>query len=350
MDSYFHNYVIAFPKIIGKLIKRLSKEKGEEMPQKRSDKHRKKKSRGRRILIVIVLFLAAVAAVLGLMVWKVYNDVTTTADTMYTEVENKEEKRLQAVNVDDGQEPFSVLLLGIDTGDKGRSEQGRSDTMMVMTINPSTNQSTIVSIPRDTYVEIAGRGTMDKINHAYAFGGPSMSMNTVQNLFDIPIDYYVDVNMQGLKDIIDALGGIEVTPFLTFSYEGYDFTNGQPVTLDGDAALAYTRMRYEDPEGDYGRQERQRQVIAASMRKVATFSSIMNYQSVLGTLENNMSTNLAFSDMVDIFNHYRGAAGNIEQAQLSGSGQMINGVYYEIIPDEEISRVSDLLKEQLEIS
>lgn len=327
-------------------------EKGENMPQSRSDRHnkKKKKSRRRRILTIVVLFLVAVVAGLGIMVWKVYNDVTSTADTMYTEVEDKEEIRPSAIDVDSGEEPFSVLLLGVDTGDSGRTEQGRSDTMMVMTVNPNTNQSTIVSIPRDTYTEIIGRGTMDKINHAYAFGGPSMSMNTVQSLFDIPIDYYVDVNMQGLKDIIDALGGIEVTPTLTFSYEGYHFTEGQSVTLDGDAALAYSRMRYDDPEADYGRQERQRQVIAASMRKVASFSSIMNYQSVLGTLENNMSTNLAFDDMVDIFNHYRGAAGNIEQTQLSGSGEMINGIYYEIVPDEEISRVSNILKEQLEIS
>lgn len=320
------------------------------MPQSRSDKHNKKKrkSKIRRIVLVIALVLLVITAGLGIMAWKVWNDVASTTDSMYTEVE-KEEVRPQAVDVDSGQEPFSVLLLGVDTGDLGRTEQGRSDTMMVMTVNPNTNESTIVSIPRDTYTEIIGRGTMDKINHAYAFGGASMSINTVQNLFDIPIDYYVEVNMKGLKDIIDAVGGVEVTPTLTFSYEGYSFTEGVPVTLDGDASLSYSRMRYDDPNGDYGRQQRQRQVIEAVIKKVASFSSIMNYQGVLGTLENNMATNLSFPEMVDIFNHYRGAAGNINQVQLTGTGHKMNGIYYDIIPDEELQRVSDILKEQLEI-
>ncbi|WP_028273555.1 LCP family protein [Atopococcus tabaci] len=316
----------------------------------RSDRYNKKKrkSKTRRIITVIAVILLFIVAGLGVLAFKVYNDVTSTTENMYAEVE-KEEVRPEAVNVDSGQEPFSVLLLGVDTGDLGRTEQGRSDTMMVMTVNPNTNESTIVSIPRDTYTEIIGRGTMDKINHAYAFGGASMSINTVQNLFDIPIDYYVEVNMKGLKDIIDAVGGVEVTPTLTFSYEGYSFTEGVPVTLDGDAALSYSRMRYDDPNGDYGRQQRQRQVIEAVIKKVASFSSIMNYQGVLGTLENNMATNLSFPEMVDIFNHYRGAASNINQVQLTGTGQKMNGIYYDIIPDEELQRVSDILKEQLEI-
>lgn len=157
--------------------------------------------------------------------------------------------------------------------------------MMVKTVNPKTNQTKIVSIPRDTYTEIIGRGTMDKINHAYAFGGVSMSVNTVQNLLDIPIDYYVEVNMQGVKDIVDALDRVQVSPPISFNYDGYSFVQGQPTTLDGNAALAYSRMRYEDPNGDYGRQARQRQIIVAAMNKVASLSTIMNYQGVLGALE-----------------------------------------------------------------
>lgn len=315
--------------------------------QRRQPSKKKKpsfmKKLGCGIGIVFMILLIAV----GVFVFKVYSDVTSTTDEIYQDVE-KDERREDPIEVKN-KEPFSVLLLGVDTGDLGRTEQGRSDTMMVLTVNPNTNQTSIVSIPRDTYTEIIGRGTMDKINHAYAFGGASMSVNTVQNLLDIPIDYYVEVNMQGVKDIVDALDGVQVTPALSFSYDGYSFTEGQTTTLDGNAALAYSRMRYDDPNGDYGRQARQRQIIMASMNKVASLSSIMNYQGILGTLENNMQTNLTFDNMLSIFNNYRGAVSNVEQIQLEGVGTKIDGIYYAIVDDSELASVSGALKEQLEI-
>lgn len=320
------------------------------MSQSRSEtrspkKKPKKKRNGLKIflIIVLVLFIA-----LGLFVWKIYSDVAGTTEKIHKDVET-EEVRESSINISK-KDPFSILMLGVDTGDLGRTEQGRSDTMMVMTVNPNIDKATMVSIPRDTRTEIVGHGTTDKINHAYAFGGTSMSVNTVQNMLDIPIDYYVEVNMKGLQDIVDAVGGVQVTSPLTFSYEGYNFTEGKSTSLDGKTALAYSRMRYEDPNGDYGRQERQRQVIQATLEKVASLSTISNYQDILGSLENNMQTNLEFNDMVKIFNNYRSAAGNIEQVQLKADGTTIDGIYYGIVSDEEMSRVSGLLKEQLELN
>lgn len=312
---------------------------------RRPSKKPKKKRNGLKIflIIILVLFIA-----LGLFVWKIYSDVAGTTEKIHKDVKT-EEIRDSSVDISK-KDPFSILLLGVDTGDLGRTEQGRSDTMMVMTVNPTTNKATMVSIPRDTRTEIVGHGTTDKINHAYAFGGTSMSVNTVQNMLDIPIDYYVEVNMKGLQDIVDAVGGVQVTSPLTFSYEGYNFTEGESISLDGKTALAYSRMRYDDPNGDYGRQERQRQVIQATLEKVASLSTISNYQDILGSLENNMQTNLEFNDMVKIFNNYRSAAGNIEQVQLKAEGTTIDGIYYGIVPDEEMSRVSGLLKEQLELN
>lgn len=107
---------------------------------------------------------------------------------MYEKLDEKEEIRWKSISIEQVKDPFSVLLLGVDTGDLGRSEQGRADSIMVMTVNPTSNESKIVSILRDTYTEIVGHGTTDKINHAYVFGGVSMSVNTVQNLLTILID------------------------------------------------------------------------------------------------------------------------------------------------------------------
>ncbi|GAA0358981.1 LCP family protein [Alkalibacterium iburiense] len=319
----------------------------------RNYKKKRKKSVWRIVLKVLLVFLTLFVVAGGYVVWQVYNDLQATTGEMYEEVEGQEQhtsRQERPVVVDDGEDPFSVLIMGIDTGDMGRVETGRSDTMMLLTVNPNTNKTSIVSIPRDTYTEIIGRGHKDKINHAYAFGGTSMAMNTVQNLFDVPVDYYVSVNMESMQQIVDAVGGISVIPPISFSSGEYSFVEGQSTHMDGSKALAYSRMRKSDPEGDYGRQHRQRQVIEGTMRSIASLDSILNYRTILGSMSDSMKTNMNFDDMVDMFNNYRGSVSNVEQVQLSGSGQMINGIYYEIIPDEEINRVSSHLKSELELN
>lgn len=265
----------------------------------------------------------------GYVAYQVYTYLQSTSDEMYEqpeEVVEHDSRKEKPVIVDDGEDPFSVLIMGIDTGEFDRSYQGRSDTMMLLTVNPNTDKTSIVSIPRDTYTEIFGRGHKDKINHAYAFGGTSMAMNTVQNLFDVPVDYYVSVNMESMQQIVNAVGGITVLPSLSFTQGEYTFVEGQATHMDGPKALAYSRMRKSDPQGDYGRQHRQRQVIEGTMRSIASLDSIWNYRDILGTMGHSMKTNMSFDDMVDMFNNYRKSISNVGQVQLSGGGQMINGV------------------------
>ncbi len=313
--------------------------------KRKNGKGQRRKRRG-CLWIFGLLFLILI----GLGVF-VYSELRSTTDTIHSDItedriqhESRQEKEIDL----GGKTPFSVLLLGIDTGDMGRVDRGRSDTIMVATINPNTDQTTIVSIPRDTYTEIVGRGMRDKINHAYSYGGPAMAVNSVQSLLDIPIDYFVSVNMQGIQQIVDAIDGITLTPSRTFSQSGYQFVEGQETRMDGQMALAYSRMRSED--GDYARQGRQREVVVAIIDKIASLNSIMNYQSILQTTENNVLTNMQFNDMLNMFVNYLGAAGNIQEVQMEGSGTMMGGIYYEIIPDEEISKISQLLKSELEIT
>ena len=125
----------------------------------------------------------------------------------------KSEKRTEEITLTK-QDPFSVLVLGVD---EREGDSGRSDTMIVLTVNPNQNSIKMLSIPRDTRTEIVGHGTTDKINHAYAFGREEMSIATVEHLLDIPIDYYVKVNMEGFQDIVDAVGGIQVNNNLDFT-------------------------------------------------------------------------------------------------------------------------------------
>lgn len=319
--------------------------------RKQQGKNKKRRRGCLRVLFVILLII------IGVFLYAYY-ELRQTTDTIHSDVEDDRitHTSRETNQVDLDGDAFSILLLGIDTDDQragqGSSDsmQGRSDTMMVMTINPDTQKTTLVSIPRDTYTEIVGRGTEDKINHAYAYGKAAMSINTVQNLLDIPIDYFVSVNMEGIQQIVDAVDGIDITPSMSFSQSGYTFTEGQPTHMDGAQALAYSRMRYEDPQGDIGRQARQREVVLSTLSKVASFNSILNYQSVLTTMEDNVMTNLAFNEMVSMFMNYRTALTDIEQLQLTGYGTNIGGIYYQIIPDEEINSVSQQLKEELGIN
>lgn len=322
-----------------------------ETRQSRKKQVNKGKSAGKIVLSIVLFFLLLLTLAGGYVGWQVWSDLQSTTDDMYEGVEGREEhasRQNKPVDVNKGEDPFSVLLLGIDN-DGDNVEFGRSDTMMLVTVNPNTEKTSILSIPRDTYTEIVGRGTQDKINHAHAFGKASMAMDSVQNLLDVPVDYYLSVNMDSMMQMVDAVGGITVTPPLSFSQDEYQFTEGEPTHMDGEKALAYTRMRKKDPNGDYGRQLRQRQVIEGAMKSVASVDSIMNYRGILGTMGNTMKTNMSFDEMQDLFSNYRGAAKDIEQDQLAGSGTMMNGIYYELISDEEISRVQDHLKSELEL-
>jgi LCP family protein required for cell wall assembly len=306
-------------------------------------------SKGKKIFLIIFGIIAVlVIGIVGVGA-KLYMDLSGSIQKTYESVERSKEESKREEPVDlNKQESFSVLLMGIDTGDLGRVDQGRSDTMMVATVSPADKQTTIVSIARDTYVDIVGHGTKDKINHAYAFGGPAMSMDTVQQYLDIPIDHYISINMAGLKELVDAVGGIEVNNDLTFSQSGYDFTIGK-ISLSGEQALAYSRMRYEDPNGDYGRQERQRKIVEGIAKKVLSFDGISKYQGILSAVENNMKTDMSFDNMKTIALDYRDAFATIKQDQLKGEGFMQDGISYQGVSEGELTRVQTELKEQLNL-
>ncbi|MFB5195072.1 LytR family transcriptional regulator [Neobacillus sp. KR4-4] len=301
----------------------------------------KKKKRTWLRVTGIVLLLLIIGV--GVYAYSVYNSLTNAVETMHHPVDRTSEKRTEEVSLQNKQ-PFSVLLLGVD---QRKGDRGRSDTMIVLSINPKLNSVKMLSIPRDTRTEIVGKGTEDKINHAYAFGGEEMAMNTVEHFLDIPIDYFVRVNMEGFKDIVDAVGGITVNNDLDFSYGGYHFPKGE-VTLNGKKALAYTRMRKEDPRGDFGRQIRQRQIIQGVIKEGASLSSLANYSDIFSALGKNVKTNLTFDQMVAIQKNYKSVVSNIDQMTIEGKGTRMNGIYYYVVPADEKERLQTEMKTQLE--
>lgn len=310
----------------------------------RMDKHKsKKKRRWPKIVGIIVLLLLVAGGAYG---YSIYHSLNKAVETMHTPIDReKSPKRTEDVTFEQ-KEPFSVLLLGVD---ERKNDKGRSDSMIVLTVNPEVKSVKMLSIPRDTLTDIVGHGTRDKINHAYAFGGVEMAMDTVEGLLDIPIDYYVQINMEGFEDIVNAVGGVTVNNDLNFTYEGYTFEEGK-LELNGKEALAFSRMRYEDPRGDFGRQLRQREVIQAVIREGASVSSLWNFDDIFKALGSNVKTNLTFEEMVDIQKHYKAASKDIEQIQIkTGSGTKIDGIYYYVIPEEELNQIQSTLQKHMEL-
>ncbi|MGG2973678.1 LytR family transcriptional regulator [Geobacillus stearothermophilus] len=302
---------------------------------------RRKKRRWMRWVGIIVALLVIGA---GAFAYSVYHNVKQTADQMHEEINWQSKKREGKVSVE-RKTPISILLIGVD---ERKGDRGRADTLIVMTVNPNKQSIEMVSVPRDTRTEIIGKGTEDKINHSYAFGGVEMTMATVEHFLDIPIDYYIKVNMESFRDIVNAVGGVTVNNPFAFTYEGTHFPKGE-ITLNGDEALKYSRMRYDDPRGDFGRQDRQKQIIQAIIEKGASFSSLTNYSDVLAAIGKNVKTNLTFEEMKYIQANYKDARKHIKQLHITGQGTKINGIYYLLVPESERLAISNELKEHLEL-
>ncbi len=297
--------------------------------------------------------LIIIASILGVLVvatigygYFIYHSVTETVEEMHEIIvrDPKNLKRKEVVNIE-RKEPLSFLILGIDAE---QNNKGRSDTMIVITVNPNTKSLKMLSIPRDTKTTIIGRDFEDKINHSYAFGGMKMTIETVENFLNIPIDHSISINMESFKELVDAFGGVTVHNPFSFSNGGYDFQEGE-ITLNGDAALSYSRMRYNDPRGDHGRNDRQRQIISSLIKEGAQFSSITKLSKVLEVIGNYVRTDLSFEQMVKIQGNYKDARLNQEQLTVQGTGEVINGIWYYIVPDHEKNRISGILRKHLEI-
>lgn len=304
-------------------------------------KHQKKRKWVKVTGIVLLVLLVAG----GIYSYMVYHSLKSAVETMHQPLDRQlSEKRQKQVSFGKG-EPFTVLMLGVD---EREGDRGRSDSIIVLAVNPKKESVKMLSIPRDTRTEIVGKGTEDKINHAYAFGGVPMAMNTIENFLDIPIDYYIQINMEGFKDIVDAVGGVTVQNDLDFTSGGFHFPKGE-LTLNGEKALSYSRMRYEDPRGDFGRQTRQRQIIQAVIKEGTSLSTLTNYSDIFSALGKNVKTNLTFDQMVAIQKNYKQAGKNITQMEIKETGTKINKIYYGIVSPEEKQRIQSELKAQLEL-
>lgn len=308
--------------------------------------HKKKRTKEKSGKKNIWLWLVGSLFVLILViVGSAYYTVHKTMNKMNTPLLEGTDTEENEQNIIGNKEPFSVLLLGVD---ERENDNGRSDTMIVMTVNPAKKSMKMLSIPRDTKTEIIGYDLEDKINHAYAYGGVSMAMATVENFLDIPLDYYVFINMEGFLKIIDTLGGVTIQNDMELMYNSYHFPEGE-VNLNGEEALIFTRIRYEDPRGDFGRQIRQRQVIEAVLKKASTPTTLLKATDMLEVVGENVRMNFSMKELIQLQGIYKKMDNTIEQLAFEeGSGTRINNIWYYIPNEEELEKIQTKLKEHLQ--
>ncbi|MFP7477091.1 LCP family protein [Terribacillus saccharophilus] len=308
------------------------------MERQRKTSRKRKRRIGRYIILILLVLVIGVGSFLLLTA----RDVKQTVDGIQKETKAIDEG-VTSEKIKN-KERVNVLLLGID---EREFDSGRSDAMLLMSLDPATESMDLVSIPRDTRTEIIGHNTVDKINHAYAFGGVDMSLETVENLLGVDIDYFVEINMQGLADLVDAVGGVTVENDLDWYDEGfykkdYHYKKGQ-ISLDGQQALGYARMRHLDPDGDFGRNARQRQVIEAVINEGANIKSVGRIDDLLDVLGKNVQTNINLASMRHLLTDYRNVRHSVQEHEMRGEGTKIDGIYYLIVPEDEITAIHDVI-------
>jgi LCP family protein required for cell wall assembly len=272
-------------------------------------------------------------------------------------------------------EPFTILLMGIDSTDDvlTKNAVANGDTLILITFNPKTLNATMISIPRDSYVPIAcwSGQTENKITHAAAYGNDCM-INTIQNYFDVTIDYYAKINFKGLVKLVDAVGGVEIDVEQTLctdnsNRESEVCINPGLQTLNGEQALVYARNRKSLSNGDFGRGLHQQEIVKALINKMKTITDVSTFMDILNTVSNNIDTNLTTKQILSFYNVGKDIIKkslssddadliNIQQLYLQGTGQMIYDertklVLYDYVPNKSSKKdVIQAMKENLELT
>lgn len=319
-------------------------ESEEFQPNQVSDEHSKKKTIFFWTLLTVIIFLC----VGGNYVYKRYVKARKAADTVYAP--NSVKKTRDVEELLKKGKPISILLMGTDTGALGRTFKGRTDTMMVAVLNPQDKTMTLVSLPRDALVAVNGYEQYypSKLNSAYSYGGSATAVKTVEKYLNVPIDFYATINMGGLEGLINAVGGLDVKPLLSFSYGGYSFTKDKETHMNGKMALQYCRMRDDDPAGDYGRQNRQRQIIMTLAFKGIKVQSLMN-DTFLNSLSKQLKTDLSFNDLILLNMKYRVATHHMTSTHLQGTTKKIGDSDFEVVSYDEKQKITNTLRSALDL-
>lgn len=285
------------------------------------------------LLLAIVSALSITMVAGAFYVWNSYmGTATVVRDSQGT-----------ALPADKLNKRINVLLLGVDDGDE-ESKNSRSDTMIVVSINPDDGAVNLLSIPRDTKVTIPGRKGEDKITHAYAYGGAPLAVRTVQDFLHIPIHYYIAADWKGFISVIDILGGVDLYVEQNMNYEdpyadlGIHLSKGYQ-HLNGDKAGQYVRFRH-DELGDIGRVQRQQRLLKALSDQMFQFGTVFKLPALTSTLQQYVQTDMSIFTMLKVVNSIKTDPDSPLRAEiLPGDFATIDGLSYWIYDKEQTRRI-----------
>lgn len=304
-----------------------SSEKNSSAPKK---KYVKKKNYNRLIALIIIL----VALIGGLIYYLYTNDNEDAAPTVTTQQSN-------AIN---------IMIMGVD---RRADDVGRSDTLMVLTYNPADKKASLLSLPRDTRVHIE-KNDYDKINHAYAYGGHELTKKTVEAFLNVPVDYYVMIDVHAFEKIIDAVGGVDIDVEKRMYYEDpWDDDGGLVIDLypgkqhmDGKTAIQY--VRYRDGEGDIGRITRQQKFIKAFMSQIISPSILPKLPEIIQNISSAIQTNMPIDKMISLMTDLPTVQQNgLNSTMVPGKPAYIEDISY-WIPD--IAKTRQLIAQNMDIT
>lgn len=316
---------------------------------KREEYKKKKGSKTKRFLkIALFTFFIAALAVAG-YAFKLHNQAITVLDRSYEPIAKQEPKEIY---VEPATDKVSILLIGVDESEarQEREQHGRSDALVLATLNPKTKSIKLVSIPRDSYVYIPQVNYKDKITHAHAYGGTKASVDTVEQLFDIPVNYYVKMNFNAFIDVVDALGGVEVeVPYERIEKDENDKNAIHLMPgfqrLDGRHTLALARTRKLD--SDIERGKRQQMILQAMIKEATSITSISKYGDVINALGDNMKTDMTSKQMLSFIQYIKSGLPEVDTITLTGYDDMSTGIYYYRLDEQKLEEVKQILKSHL---
>ncbi len=299
-------------------------------------------------VLVAVLIVGVVSFVLSI---NAKYQQTLTNIAKIEENKEAEEKTGEIIEEKKSEDPFILLLFGISNR-AILNDPGRADTIMLALVDPLSGKIQLISIPRDAYVDIPGYGE-NKINAAYPRGEADLLKKTIENWLDIDIHAYASINFEGFIDLVDLVGGIEVYVPRDMKYDdiadgtSIDLKKGEQV-LDGKNALDFVRFRISNDgrhSSDYARMERQQQALTVLSNKLASIRMITRVNHIMNILSANVKTSLSVDELDSLIKRFYAIdMQSLETTSLQGGGHLINGAWYEIVPDTEVERIQGIIK------
>jgi polyisoprenyl-teichoic acid--peptidoglycan teichoic acid transferase len=296
--------------------------------------------------VLVIIGIASYMAIKHYVYGEVYtNRPEILAGSDLDKIKQEHEENIYNPEKDVNKRPYSVLLVGLDTK---TMDSGRSDTLIVALVDPKNKKISLLSIPRDTRVQIAGRN-LDKITHAHNYGINSTIM-TVEDFLDIKIDFYAQINFEGFQSLVNTIGGVTVDVEKNLSFRDR-ITNTQfslkkgNQKLNGIQALNYARYR-DDREADFGRNRRQQQVIKALMDETMNIRNITKINPILKDIGEHVETDMDFDVLAKTLTKMKNVSSkDVYSIPMKAYPKTIDRISYVTVDQESLEKVKIYMKD-----